>query len=66
VNLIPVNPVPGTPYEQGTVAAIREFQQILEAQGIAATVRRELGGEIEAACGQLRRDTVSPSGEETV
>ena len=64
VNLIPVNPVPGTPFSQGTTAAIRGFMQILEDAGIAVTVRRELGSDIEAACGQLRRDVVEKVGEE--
>ena len=38
--------------------------QILEDAGIAVTVRRELGSDIEAACGQLRRDVVEKVGEE--
>jgi 23S rRNA (adenine2503-C2)-methyltransferase len=62
VNLIPVNPVPGTPFSQGSAAAIRTFMGILEQAGIAVTVRRELGSDIEAACGQLRRDAVELAG----
>ncbi len=58
VNLIPINPIPGTPFSQGTAKTVRAFQTILENSGIAVTVRRELGGDIEAACGQLRRDTM--------
>ena len=65
VNLIPVNPVPGTPFSQGTTASHRAFQHILEENGIAATIRRELGGDIEAACGQLRRDMVGQAGKDT-
>lgn len=64
VNLIPVNPVPGTDFSQGNTTAIRGFQRILEDSGIAATVRRELGSDIEAACGQLRRDTVTQAGKD--
>lgn len=64
VNLIPVNSVPGTAFSQGTAAGIREFQRILEENGIAATVRRELGSDIEAACGQLRRDTMRQAGKD--
>ena len=64
VNLIPVNPVPGTPFSPGTTAAIRGFMQILDDAGIAVTVRRELGSDIEAACGQLRRDAVESGGED--
>lgn len=64
VNLIPVNPVPGTPFSQGTTAAVKSFMGILEQAGIAVTVRRELGSDIEAACGQLRRDVVGQAGKE--
>jgi len=63
VNLIPVNPVPGTTFSQGTLAGIRSFQRILEENGIAATIRRELGNDIEAACGQLRRATLQQPGK---
>lgn len=56
VNLIPVNPVPGTPFHAGSAAA---FQRKLEKRGINATVRRTLGDDIQAACGQLRRDQLS-------
>ncbi len=64
VNLIPVNPIPGTSFSQGTTAAVQGFQRILEENGIAATIRRELGSDIEAACGQLRRDTMRQAGKE--
>ena len=53
VNLIPVNDVTGTGYQKST--RIHEFQQLLEKSGITATVRRTLGSDIDAACGQLRR-----------
>ncbi|MBR5372126.1 MAG: 23S rRNA (adenine(2503)-C(2))-methyltransferase RlmN [Oscillospiraceae bacterium] len=55
VNLIPVNPVDGTGFTAGSAQA---FQRLLEAEGINATVRRTLGEDIKAACGQLRRDTI--------
>ena len=55
VNLIPVNPVDGTGFTAGSAQA---FRQMLEAEGINATVRRTLGEDIRAACGQLRRDTI--------
>ena len=55
VNLIPVNPVQGTGFQAGHAA---EFQKKLEKQGINATVRRTLGADIEAACGQLRRNSL--------
>jgi len=54
VNLIPVNPVQKTGFRQGSRKSIEAFQQILEQGGIAATVRREMGADIRAACGQLR------------
>ena len=53
VNLIPVNPVKGTGFQAGHAAA---FQKLLMKEGINATVRRTLGEDIKAACGQLRRD----------
>ena len=56
VNLIPVNPVKERGYRRSSRDRIQQFQQILERNRITATVRRELGGDINAACGQLRRD----------
>lgn len=55
VNLIPVNPVKETGMRRGTQESVRQFQEELTRLGINATVRRELGGDISAACGQLRR-----------
>ena len=54
VNLIPINPVDGSPYSATDAANVRRFQQKLESLGVNATVRRRLGSEISAACGQLR------------
>ena len=54
VNLIPVNPVAETGFKQGDRKSIENFQHILEQGGIAATIRREMGTDIRAACGQLR------------
>ncbi len=54
VNLIPWNPVSGVPYRRSTPEAIRAFQKIVEGHGVRCTVRREKGGDIDAACGQLR------------
>ncbi len=53
VNLIPLNHVEESPLKPSRRVA--EFQKRLERQGITATVRRSLGGEIDASCGQLRR-----------
>lgn len=55
VNLIPVNPVQERGTRRSSQAAIQEFQRRLEQRGLNATVRRELGSDIAAACGQLRR-----------
>ena len=54
VNLIPLNVVKETGFETSTRASALEFQKILESRGIPATIRRELGDDIDAACGQLR------------
>lgn len=55
VNLIPVNPVQERGYAQPDQAAVRQFQGILEKQGLTVTVRREMGRDIQGACGQLRK-----------
>lgn len=57
LNLIPWNPVPEFPYPRCEAAAARRFQGLLEAQGLTAVIRREMGQDIDAACGQLRRRT---------
>ncbi len=55
VNLIPVNKVEEREYEKGSEQEIRRFQKQLIDYGINATVRRELGSDISASCGQLRK-----------
>lgn len=55
VNLIPVNDVTGTGYKKSGIPRQKRFVEILQGQGITATVRRTLGADIEASCGQLRR-----------
>ena len=54
-NLIPLNHVEESPLKPSSKAAIARFQKTLEDGGIPATVRRTLGGDIDASCGQLRR-----------
>ena len=54
-NLIPLNHVEESPLKPSSKAAVARFQKILEDGGITATVRRTLGGDIDASCGQLRR-----------
>ena len=55
VNLIPLNHVEESPLKPSTRAAVAAFQKRLEDGGVPATVRRSLGGDIDASCGQLRR-----------
>lgn len=55
VNLIPVNAVEGKQQKRSSRDRIRAFMAILEKKGINATVRRTLGSDINASCGQLRR-----------
>ena len=55
VNLIPINPIEKGNYTKSTNENIIKFRDYLNENGIVATIRRELGSDIEAACGQLRR-----------
>lgn len=55
VNLIPVNPIKERDFVQSNHAAIAAFQKRLEKGGINVTIRREMGRDIDGACGQLRR-----------
>ncbi|MEW6243009.1 MAG: 23S rRNA (adenine(2503)-C(2))-methyltransferase RlmN [Bacillota bacterium] len=55
VNLIAWNVVPGRPFAPSDRSTIERFSTILSKMGIPVTIRREMGGEIQAACGQLRR-----------
>ena len=55
MNLIPLNHVEESPLKPSSRKAVLRFQQILEEGGVPATVRRTLGGDIDASCGQLRR-----------
>ena len=55
VNLIPINPIKERDYKEPTHKNVLAFKQILEKSGIQATVRREMGRDIDGACGQLRR-----------
>ena len=56
VNLIPVNPVQETGFSSSGKQAVAKFAKTLEDNGIRATVRRTLGADINASCGQLRRE----------
>ncbi|MDP6436576.1 MAG: 23S rRNA (adenine(2503)-C(2))-methyltransferase RlmN [Gammaproteobacteria bacterium] len=53
VNLIPFNPVPGTPYERSPGATVDAFRKVLMDKGVITITRRPRGNDIDAACGQL-------------
>lgn len=55
VNLIPMNPVKEIKYKESSFKNVKHFLEILESYGVQTTVRRKLGSDIDAACGQLRR-----------
>ncbi len=55
VNLIPVNPIKERDYKQSEAGRIQAFKNLLEKNGINVTIRREMGRDIDGACGQLRR-----------
>jgi 23S rRNA (adenine2503-C2)-methyltransferase len=55
LNIIPYNPVAGLPYKTPSTASIRHFREVLERNGVNVNFRVRKGGEIDAACGQLRR-----------
>lgn len=55
VNLIPVNEIKEKEYKKATEKSIEQFMNTLNSCGIVTTVRRELGSDIDAACGQLRK-----------
>ena len=58
VNLIPINKIENGNYTKSTNENILKFRDYLNDHGIVATVRRELGSDIDAACGQLRRKSL--------
>lgn len=60
VNLIPLNHVEESPLKPSR--RVRAFQKRLEEQGVTVTVRRKLGGDIDASCGQLRRKAMGGAG----
>jgi 23S rRNA (adenine2503-C2)-methyltransferase len=54
VNIIPVNPVEGKSWQRPSKKEVEKFRDVLLASGVAASVRKEMGSDIQAACGQLR------------
>ena len=63
VNLIPVNPIKERDFRKSRNGIIQNFKNILEKKSIACTIRREMGSDINAACGQLRRSHTTKDGE---
>ena len=61
VNMIRLNNIEESPLKPSTPEAVRSFQQLLQSSGINATVRRRLGSDIDAACGQLRKKQIGQS-----
>lgn len=61
VNLIPINEVVENSYKRSSEKTIESFEKILKSSGIEVTVRREMGKDINAACGQLRRSYIEQS-----
>ena len=64
VNLIPVNDVKERNYVKSTAERVKRFASILNENGVETTVRRKLGSDIDAACGQLRRSHMKEQSEE--
>ncbi|MCR5150475.1 MAG: 23S rRNA (adenine(2503)-C(2))-methyltransferase RlmN [Clostridiales bacterium] len=64
VNLIPINKVNGSPFSPSPQARVKSFGDILSKYGISVTVRRKLGSDIDASCGQLRRKVKQEEGIE--
>lgn len=58
INLIPVNPIKERDYEQSEKNSIHNFKEILEKVGVNVTIRREMGRDIDGACGQLRQNHI--------
>ena len=58
INLIPLNPVEGRMGQRSKGADIQNFKNKLEKNGINVTIRREMGRDIDGACGQLRKSYI--------
>jgi 23S rRNA (adenine2503-C2)-methyltransferase len=63
INLIPVNPIKERNYRQSEAKNIQNFKNILENYRINVTIRREMGTDIDAACGQLRKSYMDKTTE---
>jgi len=65
VNLIPVNPIKERDFVQTGKKAVERFKRVLEKNRINVTIRREMGRDINGACGQLRNDAMREEREES-
>jgi 23S rRNA (adenine2503-C2)-methyltransferase len=65
LNVIPYNPVAGLPYQTPSNQSIRKFKEVLQAAGIEIRFRQRKGDQIDAACGQLRRQKLVELGTAT-
>ena len=63
VNLIPVNSVKGSGFRKSRIERQKSFVNILSKHSVTATVRRTLGSDINASCGQLKRNHTKKGGE---
>ncbi|MEN1759491.1 23S rRNA (adenine(2503)-C(2))-methyltransferase RlmN [Anoxynatronum sibiricum] len=63
VNLIPVNPIRGSTFRSTDGQHAQRLKMVLEKKRIPVTIRREMGSDIDAACGQLKRRTLTEMGE---
>lgn len=63
VNLIPINPVRERDFEQSDNDSVQKFKLALEKKSINGTIRKSMGSDIDAACGQLRRKYVESGGD---
>ena len=63
VNLIPVNPIKERDYKRADQGSIQKFKNMLEKNMINATIRRGMGKDIDAACGQLRKTYIENTQE---
>lgn len=61
INLIPVNPIKERDFKQSDKLKIKAFRDFLEKKGVNATIRREMGRDVDGACGQLRRRFIESS-----
>ena len=62
LNLIPANPVKENDYKKTDINSVKKFADYINSKGVTATVRRTLGADINASCGQLRKKSTEKEG----